>query len=161
MTGRIAILSSLWATFIVSVLPAHGQSLGVWQDLPDGRVAAGEPVVDAPIAPADPVSALPPVAKPQRFAGFSIARPTINPQSMAGLAAQPAPPGNLMQQNYDPAVPLPHPDLAEMDKSGQLRWDGPRPYVHVQQEEHGGGVLGLNGVLGLTVPFPTSRAVAP
>lgn len=79
------------------------------------------------------------------------------PGEKPGLPAQPAPSDDLMLRDYDPDAPLPHPDLAEM-ASPELRWQGPRPYVHIQSEERGGGLLGLNGVLGLTVPFPTNRA---
>jgi hypothetical protein len=78
---------------------------------------------------------------------------------MAGFSAQRASVTDLMQRDYDPNSPLPHPDLAEMAKPEAQR-EVTRPYLHVQPEEHG-GILGLNGVLGLTVPFPTSRAANP
>jgi len=155
MIRRIVVFAGLWAAFAASGLSAQAQGLGVWQPSVDGRGTSGEPVWDASIVPADPVRALPTVVKPQPSTRFSIARPAIKSGEMAGLPVRPAPAGDLMRRDYDPNVPLPHPDLAEMAPS-KSRSESPRPYVHVQREEHG-GVLGLNGVLGLTVPFPTSR----
>lgn len=161
MIRRAVVFAGLWAVFVALGPSAQAQTLGVWQDQDDGRTAAGKPALGAPIAPADPVQALPPAVKPQRLVGISGAKPAVKSEKKPGLPVQPAPVGDLMQRDYDPTAPLLNPDLAEMAAKPEPRWEGPRPYVHVQPEEHGGGVLGLNGVLGLTVPFPTSRAGSP
>jgi hypothetical protein len=147
----------LWAVFAASGLSsAQAQGLGVWQPFADRGGGMGEPTLDALIVPADPVGALPLVVKPRHFTQFPVARFAVKSGGMPDLSIQPAPPADLMRRDYDPDVPLPHPDLAEMAPP-ELRSESPRPYVHVQREERG-GVLGLNGVVGLTVPFPTSRA---
>lgn len=161
MIGRIVAFAGLWAVVAALGSPAEAQGLGVWQPSDDERIASGGPALDAPIAPADPVQALPRAAKPQRPAG----RPSVGFSIKGGesptLPTRPAPLADLMVRDYDPGTPLPRPGLAEMAPP-ESRWpeshgEGPRPYVHLQPEEHGGGVLGLNGVLGFTVPFPTSR----
>jgi hypothetical protein len=155
MIRRIVVFAGLWAVFAASGLSAQAQGLGVWQPSADGRGAAGQPTLDAPIVPADPVRTLPVVVKPKHVVQFSIDKPAVKSGAISGLPVRPAPVGDLMQRDYDPDVPLPHPGLAEMVPSDS-RSEGTRPYLHVQREEHG-GVLGLNGVVGLTVPFPTSR----
>jgi hypothetical protein len=154
--SRIVVFAGLWALFAASGVAAQAPGLGVWQPSVDGRPAAGGPVLTTPIVPADPVGTLPPVVKPQHFARYSIDKFTAKSGETAALPTRPAPIADLMRRDYDPDVPLPHPDLAEMAPPDS-RSEGPRPYLHVQREEHGGGVLGLNGVVGLTVPFPTSR----
>jgi hypothetical protein len=157
MIGRGAALVGLWAFFAASGLsPARAQGLGVWQPSFDRRGATGAPTLGAPIVPADPVGALPLVVKSQHLARSPAAKLAVKSGEMSELSIQPAPMGDLMRRDYNPDVPLPHPDLVEMTPA-ELRSESPRPYVHVQREEHG-GVLGLNGVVGLTVPFPTSRA---
>jgi hypothetical protein len=159
MASRVIIFASLWAAVVALGPSAQAQSLGVWQGAADGRIASGEPVLDAPVVLADPVRGLPPVVKPQHSAGVSSIRPVIISGKMAGLPPQRAPVTDLMKPGYDPSLPLPHPDLAEMIKPDPQR-EVTRPYLHVQPEEHG-GIFGMNGVLGLTVPFPTSRAANP
>lgn len=157
MIRGVAACMGLWAVFAASGLSmAQAQGLGVWQPFADRRGGAGEPTLGASIVPADPVGALPLVVKPRHFTQFPVARFAVKSGGMPDLSVQPVPAGDLMRRDYDPDVPLPHPDLAEMAPS-ELRSESPRPYVHVQREEHG-GVFGLNGVVGLTVPFPTSRA---
>jgi hypothetical protein len=158
MIRRVAACAGLWVVFTASGLSsAQAQSLGVWQPFADRRGGTGEPTLDAPIiVPADPVGALPLVIKPRHSTQFPVARFAVKSGGMPDLSIQPTATGDLMRRDYDPDVPLPHPDLAEMAPSG-LRSESPRPYVHVQREERG-GVFGLNGVVGLTVPFPTSRA---
>jgi hypothetical protein len=159
MASRAVIFASLWAAVVAFGPSAQAQNLGVWQGAADGRIASGEPVLDAPIVLADPVGGLTPVVKPQHSASVSSVRPVIISGKMAGLPAQHASVSDLMKRDYDPSLPLPHPDLAEMTKPDPQR-EVTRPYLHVQPEEHG-GILGMNGVLGLTVPFPTSRAGNP
>jgi hypothetical protein len=158
MANRVIIFAGLCA--VVAFGPAaQAQNLGVWQGAADRRIASGEPVLDAPIVLTDPVGELPPVVKPQHSAGVSSVRPVIISGKMVGLPAQHASVSDLMKRDYDPSLPLPHPDLAEMTKPDPQR-EVTRPYLHVQPEEHG-GIFGMNGVLGLTVPFPTSRAGSP
>jgi hypothetical protein len=159
MASCVVIFAGLWAAVVALGPSAQAQNLGVWQGAADGRIASGEPVLDAPIVLADPVRALPPVVNTQHSAGGSSVRPVIISGKMAGLPAQHASVSDLMKRNYDPNSPLPHPDLAEMAKLDPQR-EVTRPYLHVQPEEHG-GIFGMNGVFGLTVPFPTSRAGNP
>jgi hypothetical protein len=154
MIGRIVVFAGLWAVFAAFGLSAQAQGLGVWQPSVDGAAANG-PALDAPIVPADPVGTLPAIVKPQHSARPPSAKFIVKSGEMSAVPVPSAPKGDLMRRDYDPDVPLPHPDLAEMVPPAP-RSEDPRPYLHVQREEHG-GVLGLNGVVGLTVPFPTSR----
>ena len=141
----------LWLAPGVAWAATFNQNLGIWRDGAD--VAENLAPPEAPLVVVDPVSALPPVAKPrpQSQAPVKVKAPLPTP------AAERAP-SNVEIINKlltpgasDPDVPLPHPDLADSAaESAPANGPASSPRIFGRGEQGG-------GVFGLRIPIPADR----